>query len=203
MIGAVAASPAAEARAEARRILSERKYRGSSLPRPFHGILHWLGSHLHFLAIAWDWLARHVGGPHVLWTIVAAVCVAAAAWVATRLARRRAARDASSAAATVRARTDDPRELERLADEAERRGDLEVALRLRFRAGLLRLGREQAVTWRPSLRTREARRVLRNARFDRLARDFDEIVYGRRPPRGEDVASARTEWPRLLDEVRR
>ena len=55
---------------------------------------------------------------------------------------------------------------------------------------------------RPSLRTREARRVLRNARFERLARDFDEVVYGRRPPRSEDVAAARSEWPRVLDEVR-
>ena len=54
----------------------------------------------------------------------------------------------------------------------------------------------------PSLRTREARRALRNPRFDRLARDFDEVVYGRRAPRPEDVAAARTEWPRVLAEVR-
>jgi hypothetical protein len=44
---------------------------------------------------------------------------------------------------------------------------------------------------------------LGSSRFDRLARDFDEIVYGRRPPRPEDVAAARTEWPELLAEVRR
>ena len=89
----------------------------------------------------------------------------------------------------------DPRELERLADEAERRGDLEIALRLRFRAGLLRLARADRLPARPSLRTYEARRILRNARFDRLARDFDEIVYGRRPPRPADVRFAREEWP--------
>ena len=148
----------------------------------------------------------HVGGavaPHVLWSIVAAACIVAAVSVAARLARRRAGRDAFSVAAAARARGDDARELERLADEAERRGDLEVALRLRFRAGLLWLGREKALPSRPSLRTREARRLLRNPRFDRLARDFDEIVYGRRPVRSEDVTSARSEWPLVLEEARR
>jgi hypothetical protein len=198
-----AGSPAAQARAEARHILSERRYHGSSVPRPFHGILDWLGRHLHFVANAWDWIARHVGGQHVLWGIVGAICVAVAAWAASRLARRRAGREASAAAAAAGARRDDPRELERLADEAERRGDLEIALRLRFRAGLLRLGREQALTWRPSLRTREARRALRSARFDRLAREFDEVVYGRRPARSDDLASARSEWPHVLEEARR
>jgi hypothetical protein len=199
----VARSPAEQARAEAHRILSERRYHGSHVPRPFHGILHWLGRHLHFVASAWDWLGRHVGGPHVLWAILGAVCVAFAARVASRLARRRAGRDAWAAGAAARARADDPAALERLADEAERRGDLEIALRLRFRAGLLRLGREEALAWRPSLRTREVRRALRNARFDRLARDFDEVVYGRRPARSEDVVSARSEWPRVLEEARR
>ena len=101
------------------------------------------------------------------------------------------------------ARSEDPAELERLADEAERRGDLEIALRLRFRAGLLRLGRVQALPLRPSLRTREARRTLRSARFDRLARDFDEVVYGGRPPSEVDVEAARSEWPQVVAEAQR
>jgi hypothetical protein len=44
--------------------------------------------------------------------------------------------------------------------------------------------------------------VLRNPRFDRLARDFDEVVYGRRPVRAEDLAAARDEWPHVLADAR-
>jgi len=59
------------------------------------------------------------------------------------------------------------------------------------------------VPLRPSLRTREARRALRSARFDRLARDFDEVVYGGRSPSTADVEVARTEWPQVVAEARR
>lgn len=192
-----------QAREQARQILHERRFRGTALPRPFHGILSWLADHLQFIARAWDWLAMRVGGQHILWAIVGVVVLLVASWVGARLARRRTQVDARGLGRRVRGRREDPDELERLADEAERRGDLEIALRLRFRAGLLRLGRANAVPLRPSLLTREARRALRNPRFDRLARDFDEVVYGRRPPRPADVAAARSEWPELLEEVRR
>jgi hypothetical protein len=193
----------AQAREQARQILSERKFHGTTLPRPFHGVLAWLGRHLDFIARGWDWLALRIGGAAVLWTIVGAIVLSIAVLVARRLAERRTEVEAHGSEHRRRGRGEDPGELERLADEAERRGDLEVALRLRFRAGLLRLGRARALPLRPSLRTREARRALRSARFDRLARDFDEIVYGRRPPSAEDVAAARDEWPQVVAEARR
>jgi hypothetical protein len=193
----------AQAREQAREILSERRFRGTSLPRPFHGFFSWLGRHLDFVARAWNWLAVRVGGAITLWVILGVTVLALALLAGMRLARRRTEVEAGALGRRARGRREDPAELERLADEAERRGDLEVALRLRFRAGLLRLGRAKALPLRPSLRTREARRALGSSRFDRLARDFDEIVYGRRPPRPEDVAAARTEWPELLAEVRR
>ena len=192
----------AQAREEARHILSERRFRGTNVPRPFHGFLSWLERHLHFLARGFDWLAAIVGGQLVLWTIIAVVVLAAAAFVARQLARRRIEAEARGVGRRTRSRGEDPAELERLADEAERRGDLEVALRLRFRAGLLRLGRARALPLRPSLRTREARRALRSARFDRLARDFDEVVYGGRSPSAADVEAARTEWPQVVAEAR-
>lgn len=192
-----------QAREQARQILAERRFHGTSLPRPFHGVLSWLGDHLHFVVRGWDWLAAKVGGQPVLWAIVGAAVLALAAFLATRLAKRRAEVEALGIGRRARGRSEDPAELERLADEAERRGDLEVALRLRFRAGLLRLGRARALPMRPSLRTREARRTLRSARFDRLARDFDEVVYGRRPPREADVETARSEWPHVVAEARR
>lgn len=195
----------AQARAEARHILAERRFRGTSLPRPLHGLFAWLGRHLHFISHAWHGLAVDVGGVYVLWAILGALVLVLAAVVGTHVAGRRTAREAVALGGGLGARgkRQDPAELERLADEAERRGDLEVALRLRFRAGLLRLGRARVLPLRPSLRTREARRTLRNPRFDRLARDFDEVVYGRRPPSSADLAAARSEWPRLLAEVGR
>ena len=193
----------AQAREQARQILSERRFHGTSLPRPFHGLLAWLGDRLHFVVRGWDWLAAKLGGQPALWALVGAVVLALAAFLAVRLAKRRAEVEALGIGRRARARGEDPAELERLADEAEQRGDLEVALRLRFRAGLLRLGRARALPLRPSLRTREARRALRSARFDRLARDFDEVVYGGRPPREVDVEAARSEWPQVVAEARR
>jgi hypothetical protein len=192
-----------QAREQARQILAERRFHGTSLPRPFHGVLSWLGDRFHFIVRGWDWLAGEIGGQRVLWAIVGAVVLALAALLARRLAKRRADVEALGIGRRARGRSEDPAELERLADEAERRGDLEVALRLRFRAGLLRLGRAQALPVRPSLRTREIRRALRSARFDRLARDFDEVVYGRRPPLEADVEAARSEWPLVVAETRR
>jgi hypothetical protein len=192
----------AEARREAHRILGERRFHGSKLPQPLHGVLQWLGRHLGFIKRWWDGLGRHVGGPDVLWWIVAGIVVALALFFAIRLARRRTHADRAAVERVKAERSLDPRELEKLADEAETRGDLELALRLRFRAGLIRLARADRLPERPSLRTYEARRILRSPRFDRLARDFDEIVYGRRAAQVGDVAAAREEWPRVVAEAR-
>jgi hypothetical protein len=193
----------AQAREQARQILAERRFHGTSLPRPFHGVLAWLGRHLHFVARGWDWLAARIGGQLVLWAIVGGLVLLLATFVGARLAQRRTEVEIRRAGRRRRGQGEDPAELERLAGEAERRGELEVALRLRFRAGLLRLGRARALPLRPSLRTREARRALRSARFDRLARDFDEVVYGRRPPSAADLEAARSEWPQVVAEARR
>ena len=192
----------AQARQEARHILAERRFRGTTLPRPFHGFFSWLARHLHFTARGWNWLALRLGGQDVLWAILGLIVLAVVVFVARRLAGRRTEVEARGGARRARGSGEEPGELERLADEAERRGDLEVALRLRFRAGLLRLGGARALPLRPSLRTREVRRALRNPRFDRLARDFDEVVYGRRPPKVSDVDAARSEWPLVVAEAR-
>ena len=193
----------AQAREEARHILAERRFRGTSLPRPFHGSSP--GSPPHFTS----WHAAGTGSPRG--SAGRLSCGRSSARSSSRLqsppehaspgAAPRSRPAASDVAPAVGG--EDPADLERLADEAERRGDLEVALRLRFRAGLLRLGRARALPLRPSLRTREARRALRSARFDRLARDFDEVVYGRRPPSAADVETARSEWPQVVAEARR
>ena len=96
----------------------------------------------------------------------------------------------------------DPRELERLADEAEGRGELERALRLRFRAGLLRLARIEAVPQPETLTSRQLVRLLGSEQFGPLARDLDEVVYGGRAASRADVENARTGWPQVLARAR-
>ena len=94
----------------------------------------------------------------------------------------------------------DPDQLERQAEEAERRGELEAALRLRFQAGLIRLDRAGALRYRADATTGEVSRALGSTTFDTLAETFDEVVYGERETLPGDVESARRDWPRVLEE---
>jgi hypothetical protein len=94
---------------------------------------------------------------------------------------------------------EDPDVLEREADAAERAGDLERALRLRFRAGLLRLGQRGAIQYRSSVTTGEVRRTLRSEQFDDLARTFERVTYGGQEALPPDVETARRDWPRVLE----
>ena len=55
-----------------------------------------------------------------------------------------------------------------------------------------------ALELRPGLTNRAVARALRSARFDGLAVDFDEVVYGGRAATSEDVGEARAEWPAVL-----
>ena len=193
------AASATDARREAREILSERRFHETDVPRPFRGILLRLGD---ALREAFEWLAERVpGGRATVWTVLAALVVGAAAFAAAKLARRRAGRAVERERLRTAPDRADPRALEREADEAERGGELERALRLRFRAGLIRLDRARAIDLRDSLTSGEVRRRLRSAEFDRLADTFDEVVYGRRPPSPPDVEASRRGWPRVLAEV--
>jgi hypothetical protein len=188
---------ARDARADARDILAGRKYRGSSVPRPLHGALVWIGEKISAIARALDGVVP--GPPFVAWLVLAAVVVLVASTLSTRTARRRAGRHLEAAAAAFHGREEDPGALERAADDAERSGDVELALRLRFRAGLIRLARARAIPARESLTTGEVRRILRSPHFDRLAATFDEVVYGGRAAAREDVEAARAQWPLVLE----
>lgn len=186
---------ASRARADARRILAQRRYRESELPRPLHGVLVWIGERLEPVERLID---RIPGPPALAWTVIGALVVALAVVLALRLARRRSA-EVVTATRGRRLRPEDPRRLEHEAAEAERRGELERALRLLFRAGLLRLDRAGAIRFRESLTSGDVARRLRSADFRALAAAFDEIVYGRRPPQPEDVTAARESWRRVLE----
>jgi len=200
-VAAAQASPARaaeEERREAREVLAERRFHGAELPRPFAGPLEWLGEKLDPVI---DWINDRgtvlPGGPAVLWTFLAAlVMLLAAALASVSIRRRTLAIERARAAKLPPA--DDPRALEREAERAEREGDWERAVRLRFRAGLLRLDRRRVIVYRPSLTTGEVARATGSPAFREVGERFDAIAYGGRPAEREDAEHARRTWAEVL-----
>lgn len=191
------------ARRRAEEILEGGKYTERDVPRPFKGVLDAIGRGLRRIG---DWvyeLLDDVTGGNARWALWGLLVVAAllGAWFARHLIRRRVRRERERRAHTVETELD-PRELERAADEAERAGRLEEAIRLRFRAGLIRLSRAHLIPAQPSLTSGDIARHLRLRSFEEVAATFDEVVYGRRAPSPEDAARARTGWTTVLDESR-
>jgi hypothetical protein len=174
--------------AEARDVLAEDRFQADS-PRPFRSFFEWLGDLLPDL----DGLP---GPPGVAWLVLAGLVVVLASMFGRRVLTRRI--ETSAAAQAAIAASEDPRTLERLADEAEAAGALERALRLRFRAGLLRLDASGAIDYRPSISTREVSRKLRSEDFDALALTFDDVVYGGRTADDADVQEARSRWREVV-----
>ena len=162
-------------------------------------LLVWLGERFSPVSRAFHWLAQYVpGGASTLWGLLAALVVLGSVAVAGRTARRRGASLLELGEHAHDPAGADPRQLEREADAAEAAGDAAMALRLRFRAGLLRLGRARVVPLRDSLTSGEARRLVRLPEFDLLAGTHDEVVYGGRSARAEDAVDARERWPIVL-----
>lgn len=186
------------ARESARRILSGRQYRSAPTPRPFRKPLSWIGDRLHG---AVDWIGRvlsHVPA-RLLLVLALAAAALAIAYTVTKVRARRGSPDARRWSDRIPGEeSEDPDELERLAEAAEREGRLDHALRLRFRAGLLRLGDRGAIRYRPSLTTNEVRRALGSESFDELARTFEAVAYGGREARPPDLEIARSTWPRVV-----
>jgi hypothetical protein len=199
------AAPAAvdpdQARDQARDILDGRRYKPAKVPRPFEGVLEWLGDRLRPIGDFFSRLAESLPGKIVLGALLAGAVVLIT-WL---VARRRAAvsRDGAGRRRHAVAERVDPGRLERDADAAERQGDLDLALRLRFRAGLLRLDRTGAIRFRPSMTSGQVARQLRLHDFDALAIRFDAVAYGGRHASATDVGSARATWPRVVEQAGR
>lgn len=192
---------ASEAREQAREILADERYQGIEFPQPFSGPLDWLGDRI---SAVFEWIAdlgaNTPGGPIVLWMALAAVVLLAATAVTSTTIRRRATAIERARRAALPA-AEDPRALEREAERAEREGEWERAVRLRFRAGLLRLDRRQVISYRPSLTTGEVARAVRSPAFAEVGKRFDAIAYGGRPADRQDAEAARRGWDAVLAEA--
>jgi len=195
------APDASQARAHAREILEERRFQGSGVPRPFEGILRWLGDRLQPAADLFDdisgWLP---GGRPVALLLLSALVLLAALGLARGSIRRRASAAARSARARAPTR-EDPAALERDAERAAAAGEWETAVRLRFRAGLLRLDARELIEYRPSLTTGEVADAVGSPTFERVGADFDAIAYGGRSAGEQDEAASREGWERVLSEA--
>ena len=204
-LDALAAAAPAEggapaARSEAARVLDQRRYKRSSVPRPLRSPLQRLGE---WLQDAFGWLETNLpGGGFSAWSLLAAIALVAGALLARLVVRRHVEEEHATATAARRA-GEDPRALERAADGADRAGDHTTAVRLRFRAGLLRLDERGAIELRPGLTTGAIARELRSDAFTGIAATFDEVAYGGREATRDDAEAAKAGWKAVLSEGRR
>lgn len=196
------------ARGEAGDILHSNKYEGSDLPRPFKGALDEIGGRLDPVR---DWIdeayedvvAFTPGGDLTVLVLVAAILLVLLMTLGSRMLRTRARAGAEAREAVARPERETPASLERAAEGAERDGDLEAALRLRFRAGLLRLDARDAIAFRPSISTREVSRALNSPEFDQLVALFEGVAYGGLPASADDLAASRRGWDTVLKKAAR
>jgi len=199
------------ARDQARAILSKPPFSTSSHPSALQRFFHDLGQWLYeafgrfalhrILDPLRDGLHAAFGSwwPLALGLIVAALAVV----VGVGLGRRRARVGVARAERLLGGRDEDPDELDTAAERAERAGDYDLAVRLRFRAGLARLERRGLIRDRRTHTTAQLGEVLRSPTFDGLAARVDSVVYGGVAATAADVAAARAGWPQVPGEAHR
>jgi hypothetical protein len=138
------------------------------------------------------------GGDAAVWALLGGAVVAAAVLAAARMTDRTLVDRASPRRQGSDPGAPDARALETAAEEAERAGRYEQAVRLRFQAGLLRLDEVGLVPYQPSRPNAAVSRRLGSPTFDALARRFEEVAYGGRAAEAADVGRAREAWPLVL-----
>lgn len=194
-----------DARELAKKILQEKRFQAPE-PSPIRRPLAWIGRQtsklLRPISDAWSSLVSALGASPLLAVLVVLVVLAAVFFAVRRAAARRVGSFADPKSDVTNTEAIDPAVLEREADAAASAGDHDRAVRLRFRAGLVRLtglGRlpKHEVT------NGEARTQLREPEFEELADDFDEIVYGGREATETDSSDSQTRWPKLTGSSRR
>ena len=81
------------------------------------------------------------------------------------------------------------------------RGDLDEAVRLRFRAGLARLEAAGVIASRLVTTTDQVRRTVHNRTFDDLATQHEAIAYAGQRASSAEAGAARVGWPLVIEEV--
>jgi hypothetical protein len=192
----------AAAREAARAILREGRFHPPAVPRPLHGFLRAIGRALrepfHLLSEAVTSLAGVIpGGAVVVWILIGLAVTGVAVLLARRYSRLALIRSTETPGGRAErpARASD---LLRWAEEAERDGRLEEALRLRFRAGLASLNERGVIGAPEGIPNLEVARRLHSHRFDSLSRRFEEVTYGAGRARPDDVEEARRGWSAVL-----
>ncbi len=184
----------------AKKILSEKRFAPSERPQPLRRPLAWLGEQISNLFRPFGQViaaaVRALFSNPLIGIIVLVAVIVALFFAVRNISLRRSADLANAAAARTLESSVDPSQLEGEADSAEQRGEHDLAVRLRFKAGLIRLAAADRVP-RSEATNGELRWALREAEFDELADDFDEIVYGGRPATAEDAQAAKQRWPKL------
>jgi len=195
--GAVA--PAAELRASARSILSGSEY---DSPEGVRGesVQEWLV----------DRIFRYLPDPVArlltsgwFWFTLGLLALLLVLRVAIRTSRRRAQHFSPDTTGEGTGHVGvSAAEMESAAAAAEARGQLDEAVRLRFRAGLLRLGDMGVIRYTDSISTFSVGSRVASSDFDAVARTFDRVYYGKLGADQGDVDDARERWPRVLASAR-
>ena len=193
------------ARQQARDVLAQRRFQRTEVPSPLRRVRERIGEALRSAGRPFEdgfnWLAdRLPGGRPVLWALLATFVLAAAAFLAGRAGMREEVAAQAGAGAGDEERMSAAR-LRQEADSAERGGDLEEALRLRFRAGLVELDDRELIELRPALTNRELLGAVPSPTLAELVDGFEAVAYGGRPADVEDLRSSRDGWPRVPEEA--
>lgn len=184
-------------------------FRPKDPPRPFRGALDWIGDRFEqlgrLLRSPFRWLFE-TAGDGLGWLIVGAAFAAVVAMIASSVRHgtlRRVMHRTSAAARSARTRTS-PEDLEAAAVEAAARGEFDVAVRLRFEAGLQRLDRDaRAIVYTSSIATSEVRQLIEQPTFDQLADRFERVAYRQDPAAASDDVDARRDWPHVVESAKR
>jgi hypothetical protein len=193
------------AREAAQSILSQRHFHPPPVPNPLHGVLVWVGRAISDPVGAINRLVGNAGrdlplGVPGIWAAAGVLVVVLSALLAVRRARTKLDHAKKGPATAGGPR---PAELERAAERAERDGNWEQAVRLRFRAGLLRISERERLRYPDTTPNHVLARALGSEPLEGLVGRFDEIVYGGEEATMADAEDQRRLWPGVIAEGRR
>jgi hypothetical protein len=204
-------SYASDARRQAAHILSQPPFttKPSHIPDPLAGVLHAVGRVVDdVLGKPLGWLGRHFFSAahdvfgHFTSLVLIALAVVIGVLLGVLLIRRRTRIGPRNAAIKGDLPMgEDVGMLEAAADAAEAKGDLDEAVRLRFRAGLARLEAAGVIASRLVTTTDQVRETVHSQTFDALAGRHEAIAYAGQTALPTDASTAREGWPRVIEEV--